>query len=96
MSEKRLNSRIVNKHDTEVNWLKATNFIPMFGEIIVYDADSTNTQPRFKVGDGETVVSSLPFSYMATDEITENSDIPVSSGAVYEQMQYIVDALATI
>lgn len=63
MSEKTLNNiRIVNKHDVEANWLKATNFIPKQGEIIVYDKDSTYNYERFKIGDGSTVVSSLPFA----------------------------------
>lgn len=63
MSEKTLNNiRIINKHDTEANWLKATGFIPKKGEIIVYDKDSTYNYERFKIGDGSTVVSSLPFA----------------------------------
>lgn len=63
MSEKTLNNiRIVNKHDVEANWLKATNFIPKKGEIIVYDKDFTYNYERFKIGDGSTVVSSLPFA----------------------------------
>lgn len=28
MAEKILNSRVINKHDIESNWLKAANFIP--------------------------------------------------------------------
>ena len=61
MSEKILRGRSVQKHDIEANWLKATNFIPKQGEIIVYDKDSTHAYERVKVGDGTTVVSSLPF-----------------------------------
>ena len=61
MAEKRFNTRIVHKHAVESDWLKATNFIPMQGEIIIYDKDSTYTYERIKIGDGRTVVSSLPF-----------------------------------
>lgn len=61
MSEQIFNTRIVHKHDTEANWSKAVNFIPKQGEIIVYDIDSTYTYERFKIGDGETLVNSLPF-----------------------------------
>ena len=39
MSEKNISSRIINKHDTEVNWNKATNFIPKAGEIIFKNTD---------------------------------------------------------
>ena len=52
MAEKNLKARIVHKHDTEENWLKATNFTPMQGEIIVYDIDVNCTYERFKIGDG--------------------------------------------
>ena len=41
VSEKKINARIIHKHDTEENWNLATNFIPKQGEIIVYDKDST-------------------------------------------------------
>jgi hypothetical protein len=50
------NSRIVMKHDTSTNWNKATNFIPLAGEIIVYD-----DLKKIKVGDGITKVDKLPF-----------------------------------
>ena len=63
MAEKNFsNIRIINKHDTEENWLKATGFTPKQGELIVYDKDSTYNYERFKIGDGSTVVSSLPFA----------------------------------
>ena len=61
MAEKRLNARIIHKHETEANWLLATNFVPLQGEIIIYDIDSTHNYERVKVGDGKTLVSALPF-----------------------------------
>jgi len=76
MAEKTIKSRSIQKHDIEANWIKATNFIPKQGEIIVYDIEvdangnnltlpSGRTTPytyeRFKIGDGKTLVSSLPF-----------------------------------
>ena len=57
-----INTRIKNKHDTEAHWNSATNFVPLAGEIIVYDADSSYSYPRFKVGDGTTTVVALPFT----------------------------------
>lgn len=54
------NTRIQLKHDTEANWLKAINFIPKAGEMIIYDADDANPV-RIKVGDGTTKVNELPF-----------------------------------
>ena len=63
MADKVLNSRIIHKHDTEANWLKATNFIPKQGELIVYDIDDSHDYERFKIGDGVTNVAILPFVY---------------------------------
>ena len=37
MANKTFQGRIVQKHDTKANWEKATNFIPLKGEIILYD-----------------------------------------------------------
>ena len=59
-NEKNINSRIQHKHDVEVNWLKATNFIPKIGEIIIYDPDENYSFSRVKVGDGVTNVNNLP------------------------------------
>ena len=76
MSEKKLNTRVINKHDIEVNWLKAINFIPKKGEIIVYDIEKDSdgnilelpesriipyNYERFKIGDGIHNVNELPF-----------------------------------
>lgn len=66
MSEKNIKSRVINKHDIEENWKKATGFIPKQGELIVYDIDSNYNYERFKIGDGISVVSDLPFAYDRT------------------------------
>ena len=59
--EKNMNTRIQHKHDIEANWLKATNFTPLVGEIVVYDPDGNYDYPRIKIGDGKTNINSLPF-----------------------------------
>lgn len=64
----KLYTRIKNKHDTEAHWNSATNFTPLDGEIIVYDVDSNHPYPRYKVGDGNTVVTALPFSTDILDD----------------------------
>ena len=56
MSNKTFQGRIVQKHDTNANWEKATNFIPLKGEIIVYDDLN-----KIKIGDGATKVGNLAF-----------------------------------
>ena len=74
MFEKNISSRIINKHDTEINWNKATNFIPKAGEIIVYDRDETYDYGRFKIGDGETVVMDLPIINNAVPTTTTDDN----------------------
>lgn len=61
MAEKRIIGRVVQKHDIEANWLKATNFTPMQGEVIVYDIDENYSCERIKIGDGVQNVNTLPF-----------------------------------
>ena len=56
MANKAIKTRIINKHDTSINWSKAVNFIPKKGETIIYD-----DLRKMKIGDGTTVISSLPF-----------------------------------
>jgi hypothetical protein len=58
---KTLKARIIHKHETEADWNKATNFIPLLGELIIYDRDTNYTYERFKIGDGITNVINLPF-----------------------------------
>ena len=67
MSEKMFNTRIIHKHDIEANWNKAVNFIPMQGEIIVYDIDETYNYERVKIGDGTTKINDLPFIDIQAD-----------------------------
>ena len=59
--DRKLNARIQHKIDTQENWEKAVNFIPLKGEWIFYDKDAENADIRLKIGDGETNVNELPF-----------------------------------
>lgn len=56
MANKTFQGRIVQKHDTKANWDKATNFVPLKGEIIIYD-----DLKKIKIGDGATKVGNLVF-----------------------------------
>ena len=60
-NEKVIKTRIMMKSDTEANWSRQVNMIPLAGEIIIYSADDTHDYSRLKVGDGSTTVVSLPF-----------------------------------
>lgn len=75
MANKTYQGRIVQKHDSSTNWAKATNFIPLKGEIIIYDDLN-----KIKIGDGITKVNDLDFSSClpdggtAGDALVKNTD----------------------
>lgn len=67
-----VNTRIQFKRDTTQHWNEARGFIPLEGEVIVYndykqiqkeiDGELKNVYiPGVKVGDGQTYVQDLPF-----------------------------------
>lgn len=67
-------TRIVHTHDTEENWNKVAQFVPKRGEVIVYDVDFTYGYERFKVGDGVSTISQLPFTTVREIETFFNFD----------------------
>jgi hypothetical protein len=60
-----MKERIQIKHDIAANWAKAKNFIPLPGELIIYDGILENgiyiEQPKLKIGDGVHKLAELPF-----------------------------------
>lgn len=94
-----IKARIKNKHDTEANWALAENFKPLAGEVIVYDVDANHAYPRFKVGDGKTLVSALPFSTdILTNYVTETelaSALNETTSAINKNIATIDDEVAT-
>ena len=79
-----VNTRIQLKHDTTANWNNARGFIPIAGEVIVYDDWQTKTYtveeygqqitktvqiPNIKIGTGNAYVQDLAF----VDESTRNA-----------------------
>lgn len=74
MAQKVISARFQCKNDTSENWAKATNFIPLKGEMIYYtDLD------KFKIGDGTTKLSTLKFredSYATVEELKKKYEKP--------------------
>lgn len=73
-------TRIIQKHDSEANWSNSSDFIPLVGEIIVYDPDANYNYPRIKIGDGVTNINVLPF---INDAITI-SEIDAICGTTFQ------------
>ncbi len=65
MDYTQINTRIINKHATEAEWNEATNFVPLKGELIIYDPDEDHDYFRCKIGTGDKNknVNELPFMY---------------------------------
>ena len=70
MANKTFQGRIVQKHDTEANWKKAINFVPLKGEIIVYDDLN-----KIKIGDGSTKINDLDFFASAIIKKWTSADV---------------------
>lgn len=60
-----MKERVIIKHDIAANWAKAVNFIPLPGELIIYDGIIEDGQyiekPQLKIGDGKHKLAELPF-----------------------------------
>lgn len=94
MATKNVNkTRLLMKHDIEANWLKAENFIPLEGEIVVYDADETHSRPRMKIGDGGTKVNTLPF---AISDVEATEDEVLQAMASLNSFPAVTDAEGVI
>ena len=55
-----LNARIQIKHDTTANWDAAIGFIPLPGEIIVYDDYQVKTWEEVEYGEVVTKTAKIP------------------------------------
>ena len=88
-----VNTRIQLKRDITANWNQARGFIPLDGEVIIYEdykviEQNVNGQeqlvpvPGIKIGDGRTYVQDLPFIdgdlHQNLMEHINNSDIHVT------------------
>ncbi len=58
---KKLKTRMVQKHGTKAEWDNASTFVPLDGELIVYEDGTAagGRAPAIKVGDGTTTVGNL-------------------------------------
>lgn len=80
-SNKEFKTRIQHKIDTPENWAKATNFIPLNGEIIVYNYPAEDgLQSKIKIGDGSSYLANLPF---INTEITLNGTSKAATTASF-------------
>ena len=65
-----VNARIKSKHDTTANWNAATGFIPLAGEIIIYDDYKTITTTN-QFGEETTIVVNFQNRYKTDVELLQ-------------------------
>jgi hypothetical protein len=88
--EKRLKARVVHKHKTYTEWyldvydesgkLRSNPFIPLDGELIIFDPDENCIHRRKKYGDGVSNVMELPFAeeiYIGDGDMPENATVQI-------------------
>ena len=73
-----LNTRILLKHDTPERWNEIPNFIPLAGEIIIYDG----ANPQIKIGDGVSTLAELSFLSSEVEPISESEIDAICGGYV--------------
>lgn len=82
------NIRIIHKHAVESTWNTKTEFIPYKGEFIVYDPDDNYSYARVKIGDGQTLINSLPFLKSESADRLTNSRIIRLEGFVTGEVDF--------
>ena len=61
MKDTNMKARICQLHKTEAEWNKLPDFVPLCGELIVFDPDRLHRYSRVKIGDGVTKLQNLYF-----------------------------------
>ena len=82
LMDKYFNVRVKLRNDSHYNWEnKAKDFVPLDGEIILYDIDDAHPYQLIKVGNGYTPVIELPFlNYIQTGK--ESGHISVNGNDI--------------
>lgn len=78
-----IKTRIQSKNGTEAEWDLAADFIPLKGEVIIYNTDDDSNFPRIKIGDGTTSIIQLPFA----NEKISDSKIDEICGIIPEETE---------
>ena len=90
-----IDTRIKQKRDSTANWNAARGFIPLEGELIIYndykliqktiDGELRTIQvPGIKIGDGQTYVQDLPF---IDEELRDKIMIHINNPNIHVTLQ---------
>lgn len=89
--------RVQQKNETETDWSKARGFLPLKGEIIVYNPDDTHNAARLKVGNGSTPLINLPFIQegFIDSELSDTSENAVQNKVVKSELDKRQDKITS-
>ena len=79
-----MKARLSQLHKTEAEWDSIPDFVPMHGELIIFDVDTKHNYVRLKIGDGITKLTYLPFFINDTvnDFLVNNSNKIIDAGRI--------------
>lgn len=92
--EKPMNSRVLLKNDIEANWMKAVNFIPRLGEVIIYNAETENdnTQLPKDPSTGQNLRDywiTYPRIKIGDNKQTNVNDLPFITDEIWKYMAQV-------
>ena len=85
-ANKTFNTRVQLKNDIEANWIKAVNFSPLLGEVIVYNAEAEGDEFPKDI-DGQNLRDyyiTYPRIKIGNGETNVN-DLPFITDAIWQQ-----------
>lgn len=98
-AEKQMNARVQLKNDIEANWLKAVNFSPLPGEVIIYNAETKGDNNQLpKDSNGENVRDywiTYPRIKIGNTQRDNINDLPFIDTAIWEQVSSMNHIYAT-
>lgn len=82
---KALNTRVQHKNDIEANWIKAVNFQPLLGEIIVYRAETESDELPKDITDQPIRTERITYPRIKIgDGVNKINDLPFITDSIIE------------
>lgn len=63
-----MKARVSQLNKTEQEWKAFSEWVPLAGEIVVYNPDTVHKYARIKIGDGKRTLPDLEFTVLAAAE----------------------------
>lgn len=77
-----MKARVRQLYKTEAEWLKLPEFKPFPGEIIIFAPDDQYSCARMKIGDGNTLLTDLPFFGITELEDPKRANQVIDAGCI--------------